>query len=116
MNNTISDKKKTVRDKKNNNLDVGTNAIASPPSVAASLLSDSLFPPRKPKADTAMDNSDSDNNTTQVWRLYTKAKDTLPNGSRLENLTWRMMAMTLKKKEAAEKAKVEAQQSKIKTE
>lgn len=37
---------------------------------------------------------------TQVWRMYTKAKDTLPNGSRLENLTWRMMAMTLNKKKA----------------
>lgn len=35
--------------------------------------------------------------SSQVWRMYTKAKDTLPNGSRLENLTWRMMAMTLKK-------------------
>ncbi|KAG0231532.1 hypothetical protein BGW42_000177 [Actinomortierella wolfii] len=34
----------------------------------------------------------------QVWRLYTKAKDSLPNGKRLENLTWRMMAMTLSKK------------------
>ncbi|KAF7730953.1 hypothetical protein EC973_000999 [Apophysomyces ossiformis] len=84
----------------------------SPPSVAAVLLSDSLFPPRKPKA--AVDDSDSESDdsdvstksnkkdplATQVWRLYTKAKDTLPNGSRLENLTWRMMAMTLNKKKA----------------
>lgn len=35
--------------------------------------------------------------SSQVWRMYTKAKDNLPNGSRLENLTWRMMAMTLNK-------------------
>ncbi|KAK4516972.1 Serine/threonine-protein kinase env7 [Mucor velutinosus] len=40
--------------------------------------------------------------SSQVWRMYTKAKDTLPNGSRLENLTWRMMAMTLKKQDAAQ--------------
>ncbi|OZJ06473.1 hypothetical protein BZG36_00535 [Bifiguratus adelaidae] len=33
---------------------------------------------------------------TQVWRLYAKAKDGLPHGSRLENLSWRMMAKTLK--------------------
>lgn len=40
--------------------------------------------------------------SSQVWRMYTKAKDTLPNGSRLENLTWRMMAMTLKKQDAVQ--------------
>lgn len=39
-----------------------------------------------------------------VWKLYTKQKAELPNGQRMENLTWRMMAMTLKKKEAAEAA------------
>lgn len=85
-------------------------------TVAESLLSDTLFPPRKPKPATMIydDTFDSDNEqsedsdkdpvkkdplATQVWRMYTKAKDNLPNGSRLENLTWRMMAMTLKKKE-----------------
>lgn len=113
-----------------NKLDLKTSTLTSPPSVAATLLSDSLFPPRKPKTNikqnhngsstnTALNDSDSDNDdddnatskkdplATSVWRLYTKAKDTLPNGSRLENLTWRMMAMTLKKKEAAEKARME---------
>ncbi|CEP13378.1 hypothetical protein [Parasitella parasitica] len=81
----------------------------TPPSKAAStLLSDSLFPPRKPSMmedDQEPEISDNKSKTdplaTQVWRLYTKAKDTLPNGSRLENLTWRMMAMTLNKKKAA---------------
>ncbi|KAL9546863.1 hypothetical protein MBANPS3_006461 [Mucor bainieri] len=85
----------------------------TPPSLAAStLLSDSLFPPRKPSlmdtneeeetSDVVDSKSKTDPLATQVWRLYTKAKDTLPNGSRLENLTWRMMAMTLNKKRAAE--------------
>ncbi|KAI8576649.1 hypothetical protein K450DRAFT_274555 [Umbelopsis ramanniana AG] len=94
---------------------------SSPPSnIASHLLSDSLFPPRKPKKAVgdemdesdheeveASDSDDSDTPgkkkdplATQVWRMYTKAKDTLPNGSRLENLTWRMMAMTLNKKKA----------------
>jgi hypothetical protein len=66
------------------------------------------------------DTDDSDKNpvkkdplASQVWRMYTKAKDNLPNGSRLENLTWRMMAMTLKKKERAEAAACEDQNSRI---
>jgi hypothetical protein len=86
----------------------------TPPSIAAStLLSDSLFPPRKPSIieDEESEITDSKSKTdplaTQVWRLYTKAKDTLPNGSRLENLTWRMMAMTLNKKRAAEQQQQE---------
>ncbi|KAI8093567.1 uncharacterized protein BX664DRAFT_329989, partial [Halteromyces radiatus] len=66
--------------------------------LADKLLSDSLFPSKESKEDT----NESDPLSTQVWRMYTKAKDTLPNGSRLENLTWRMMAMTLKNKEEEE--------------
>lgn len=68
---------------------------SSTPPVA-SFLSDSIFPPRNEQE------SKPDPLATQVWRLYTKAKDTLPNGSRLENLTWRMMAMTLNKKKEKE--------------
>lgn len=36
---------------------------------------------------------------TQVWKAYAKAKDGLPNGPRMENLTWRLMHLTLKKQE-----------------
>ena len=36
---------------------------------------------------------------TQIWRLYSKTKTQLPNQERMENLTWRMMAMSLKRKE-----------------
>ncbi|KAL1924195.1 uncharacterized protein VTP21DRAFT_7230 [Calcarisporiella thermophila] len=46
----------------------------------------------------------------QIWRLYTKAKDSLPNGSRLENLTWRMMAMTLSKKRQQNEVKKKARE------
>ncbi|OBZ82719.1 hypothetical protein A0J61_09231 [Choanephora cucurbitarum] len=100
----------------------------TPPAVTAALLSDSLFPPRRPKVDfnnpnSPQNNPDEDSEeedeegkkrkedplATQVWRLYTKAKDTLPNGSRLENLTWRMMAMTLNKKKKAEAEALEQQ-------
>lgn len=36
---------------------------------------------------------------TQVWKLYSKQKNVLPNAERMENLTWRMMAMTLRKEQ-----------------
>jgi GATA-binding protein, other eukaryote len=35
---------------------------------------------------------------TQIWKLYSKTKTRLPNQERLENLTWRMMAMNLKRR------------------
>ncbi|KAG6917831.1 hypothetical protein DXG01_000891 [Tephrocybe rancida] len=35
---------------------------------------------------------------TQVWKMYARTKATLPHAQRMENLTWRMMAMALKKK------------------
>lgn len=70
---------------------------ATPPVEA--ILSDSIFPVRAPKRD---EEKKADPLATQVWRLYTKVKDTLPNGTRLENLTWRMMAMTLNKKKMQE--------------
>ncbi len=41
---------------------------------------------------------------TQVWKMYAKQKSQLPNGARMENLTWRMMAMTLRKKKEQEAA------------
>ena len=36
----------------------------------------------------------------QVWKTYSRQKMRMPNQERMENLTWRMMAMNLKKKEA----------------
>ncbi|CAD6903010.1 unnamed protein product [Tilletia controversa] len=45
---------------------------------------------------------------TQVWKMYAKQKSNLPHGARMENLTWRMMAMTLRKKKEQERAEAEA--------
>ena len=47
----------------------------------------------------------------QVWKAYARARETLPNGQRMENLTWRMMHLTLKKREemAAQAAKEQAE-------
>ncbi|KAG1446588.1 hypothetical protein G6F46_010545 [Rhizopus delemar] len=72
------------------------------------VLSDSLFPATNDEEiNTKDENIENDGKkedplATQVWRMYTKAKDSLPNGSRMENLTWRMMAMTLTKKKKEE--------------
>ncbi|KAI0081911.1 hypothetical protein K474DRAFT_1612431 [Panus rudis PR-1116 ss-1] len=45
---------------------------------------------------------------TQVWKMYARQKATLPHAQRMENLTWRMMALALKKKkEDEEKGKAE---------
>jgi len=39
---------------------------------------------------------------TQMWKLYHKTKGQLPNSERLENLTWRMMSMKLRRRELEE--------------
>jgi hypothetical protein len=48
--------------------------------------------------DVSDDLSKKDPIAAQAWRLISKAKNTLPNGARMENLTWRLMSMTLKKR------------------
>ena len=44
---------------------------------------------------------------TQIWKMYAKQKSSLPNGARMENLTWRMMALTLRKKKEQERLEAE---------
>ena len=38
----------------------------------------------------------------QVWRMYARTKATLPHAQRMENLTWRMMTMALKRRNEEE--------------
>lgn len=54
------------------------------------LLSEPLFP------ETPDSSNKDDSLSTNIWRMYTKAKDSLPHADRMENLMWRMMTMTLK--------------------
>ncbi|CDO69361.1 hypothetical protein BN946_scf184961.g3 [Trametes cinnabarina] len=44
---------------------------------------------------------------TQVWKMYARQKATLPHAQRMENLTWRMMALALKKKKEGEEREKE---------
>jgi len=50
---------------------------------------------------------------TQVWKMYAKQKANLPHAQRMENLSWRMMSLALKKKKDEEEA---ANKAHIKTE
>jgi len=44
---------------------------------------------------------------TQMWKMYAKTKATLPHAQRMENLSWRMMGLVLRKqKEDEERAKL----------
>lgn len=68
------------------------------------LLREAFFPDWKDDASSAdLGNPDEmqrkDPLGTQIWKLYSKTKTQLPNQERMENLTWRMMAMNLKRKE-----------------
>ncbi|KAL8741349.1 MAG: hypothetical protein Q9190_006033 [Brigantiaea leucoxantha] len=67
------------------------------------VLREAIFPDRQndvTDADLA-EMRENDPLGHQIWKLYSKTKSQLPNQERMENLTWRMMAMNLKRKEQA---------------
>lgn len=75
------------------------------------LMRETFFPTWKDDASGAdsLDSPDEmqkkDPLATQIWRLYSKTKKQLPNQERMENLTWRMMAMNLRKRKQEEAAR-----------
>ncbi|KFX92414.1 hypothetical protein O988_07287, partial [Pseudogymnoascus sp. VKM F-3808] len=85
---------------------------AAPPAGAArkEMLRETIFPTWRDGASGAaeLDSPDEmqrrDPLATQIWRLYSKTKKQLPNQERMENLTWRMMAMSLRKRRQEEEA------------
>lgn len=77
------------------------------PTARQELLSEPFFD--KWKDDTGAAETESPDEMqkndplgTQIWKLYHKTKGQLPNSERLENLTWRMMSMKLRRKELEE--------------
>ena len=73
-------------------------------SVGVSALRDSVFDTWKDdtnvaELETPEEMQKNDPLGTQIWKLYHKTKGQLPNSERLENLSWRMMAMNLRRKE-----------------
>lgn len=68
------------------------------------LLRESFFEPFKNDAnrlesDSPEEMQKQDPLGTQIWKLYHKTKGQLPNSERLENLSWRMMSMNLRRRE-----------------
>lgn len=86
--------------------DTQVNLDLSPEHTVArkELLREAYFPDWKDDASSGdLGHPDemqkNDPLATQIWKLYSKTKTQLPNQERMENLTWRMMAMSLKRKE-----------------
>lgn len=96
------------------NPDTPATEVNLDPSTADSratkeLLRDSFFPSwRDDSTGGELDSPDEmqkkDPLATQIWKLYSKTKKQLPNQERMENLTWRMMAMSLRKRRQEEEA------------
>ena len=77
----------------------------SPNAVARSeVLKDAVFPSWEmdsipTEEDSPEEMQKRDPLGTQIWKLYSRTKSRLPNQERMENLTWRMMAMNLRRRE-----------------
>ncbi|KAL5420939.1 hypothetical protein PMIN04_006040 [Paraphaeosphaeria minitans] len=77
------------------------------PRVAAArqgVLADPIFPALKndahsPHMESTEEMQRNDPLGTQIWKLYSKTRTQLPNAERMENLTWRMMAMSMRRAE-----------------
>ncbi|GAB0132456.1 hypothetical protein EsDP_00000891 [Epichloe bromicola] len=83
------------------------------------LLDNALFPSLENAAAAESTKSidqlrDGDPLVAQVWKFFSKTKQQLPNQERLENLTWRMMALYVRKqKQDGEARLVKDQQSRL---
>lgn len=74
------------------------------PAARQGLLRDSFFDQWKEdntgvETESPEEMQKNDPLGTQIWKLYHKTKGQLPNSERLENLSWRMMSMNLRRKE-----------------
>jgi GATA-binding protein len=94
----------------------------APPSTIASPIALPSFPASRrpshgdvgessfPEVQSPDEMAKKDPLASQVWKVYARDKGTMPNGARMENLTWRLMHLTLKQtqereaREAAEAA------------
>ncbi|KAH8730531.1 area protein [Phaeosphaeriaceae sp. PMI808] len=68
------------------------------------MLDEAIFPAfgndaHSPSVDSPEQMQKNDPLGTQIWKLYSRAKTQLPNAERMENLTWRMMAMNMRRAE-----------------
>jgi GATA-binding protein len=75
-------------------------------SVRRGVLEDAIFPAFSNDAGSASVESPAqlqkdDPLGTQIWKLYARAKTQLPNSERMENLSWRLMSLNMRRAEQA---------------
>lgn len=77
-----------------------TNGSASPSKE--DVLGSALFPSLETAAagsSGSLEQMQSDDPlAAQIWKFFVRTKQQLPNQQRMENLTWRMMALNLRKR------------------
>ena len=87
------------------NVDLNRNYMAANDD----LLDSALFPSFESdtvEMDQSLEKMQADDPlATQIWKFFTKTKQQLPNQQRMENLTWRMMALNMRKKKQEEEEK-----------
>lgn len=79
--------------------------VSGSPTLQTQLLDADADPDKMAKEDPL---------ATQVWKMYARQKATLPHAQRMENITWRMMALALKKKKEEEEARMNPEVTKEK--
>ncbi|KAJ4297978.1 Sodium- and chloride-dependent GABA transporter 1 [Kalmusia sp. IMI 367209] len=88
----------------NNNLEGSLDLSPHEAAARQGVLASSIFPDFKndahsPDMGSPEEMQRNDPLGTQIWKLYSKARTQLPNAERMENLTWRMMAMSMRRAE-----------------
>jgi GATA-binding protein len=88
------------------------HATANPPSAmendatGSDVLGPALFPLLNDAAlgsdKTTAQMQQDDPLATQIWKFYSRTKQQLPHQERMENVTWRMMAVQLRKQKQQE--------------
>lgn len=99
----------TMHDSAPVDLELDFSAGSRPPTAQEQFLNTSTFSrfgdlsmdaDNQAEADMAKE----DPLAAQVWKFFRKTKQNLPNQERMENLTWRMMALNLRKQKEQEEA------------
>jgi GATA-binding protein len=82
-------------------LDPKDQFSATDSATSSALLGPALFPLLQnatgDDAQTVEELQQNDPLATQVWKFFAKTKENIPNQGRMENLTWRMMAVGMRK-------------------
>ncbi|KAK1255800.1 hypothetical protein MKX07_008059 [Trichoderma sp. CBMAI-0711] len=87
----------------NGNASAAVTSGQAAPSRKNSVLESALFPSLENAASgssSSLEQMQSDDPlAAQIWKFFNRTKQQLPNQQRMENLTWRMMALNLRKRQ-----------------